>query len=105
MAIIRLPTPLRPYANGQAEVPVAGATVSAILAGLVSTYPALRPHLLDNHGKLRPYVNLFLGDENIMEHNGLETTVQDSDRILLIPSIAGGAISPGAEPALATGEE
>jgi sulfur-carrier protein len=90
MAIIRLPTPLRPYANGQAEVPVAGGTVSAVLDGLVSSYPALRPHLLDNQGQLRPYVNLFLGENNVMDNEGLATTVKEGDRLLLIPSIAGG---------------
>jgi sulfur-carrier protein len=90
MAIIRLPTPLRPYANGQAEVPVQGQTVSAVLDGLLASYPALRPHLLDNQGQLRPYVNLFLGEDNIMENQGLQTAVRENDRILLIPSIAGG---------------
>jgi molybdopterin converting factor small subunit len=90
MAIIRLPTPLRPFAGGLAEIPVDGSTVSQALDCLVERYPALRNHLLDSRGDLRPYVNLFLGEENVFDLGGLETSIAEGDRLLLIPSIAGG---------------
>ena len=90
MATIKLPTPLRPYAAGQAEVLVAGDTVSEALGRLIERYPALRQHLMNGEGELRPFVNLFLGDENIMELQGLATPLKAGDRLLLIPSIAGG---------------
>ncbi len=90
MAIIRLPTPLRSFAGGQAEIPVEGSTVSQALGCLVERFPALRSHLLDSQGGLRPYVNLFLGEENVMDIHGLETSLAEGDRLLLIPSIAGG---------------
>ncbi len=90
MATLRLPTPLRPYANGQAEIPVAGDTVSEALGQLLASYPALRPHLMSGENALRPFVNLFLGDENVMELQGLQTPIKATDRLLLIPSIAGG---------------
>ncbi len=90
MATVRLPTPLRPYANGQAEISVAGSTVSEALGQLLASYPALRPHLMSGENELRPFVNLFLGDENVMELQGLQTPIKATDRLLLIPSIAGG---------------
>ncbi len=90
MTIIRLPTPLRPYANGQAEVSVAGSTVSEALSQLLASYPALKPHLMNGENQLRPFVNLFLGDENIAELQGLQTPLKAGDRLLLIPSIVGG---------------
>jgi adenylyltransferase/sulfurtransferase len=90
MATIRLPTPLRPYAGDQPEVSVAGSTVSEALAALVTSYPALRQHLMNGDNQLRPFVNLFLGDENVMDMQGLDTPLKSGDRLLLIPSIAGG---------------
>jgi molybdopterin converting factor small subunit len=90
MATIKLPSPLRPYAGGQQEVLVAGDTVSEVLGQLLESYPALRQHLMNSEDQLRPFVNLFLGDENIMELQGLATPLKAGDRLLLIPSIAGG---------------
>ena len=90
MATIRLPTPLRPYAGGQAEIQVMGGTVSEAIGQLLESYPPLRPHLMNGDGELRPFVNLFLGDENVMELQGMATPLKTGDRLLLIPSIAGG---------------
>jgi adenylyltransferase/sulfurtransferase len=91
MATIRLPTPLRTYASGQAEVKVAGGTVSEALESLFASYPALRPHLINGDNNLRPFVNLFLGENNVNELQGLQTPLKESDRLMLLPSIAGGS--------------
>jgi molybdopterin converting factor small subunit len=90
MPTIRIPTPLRTYTNGQTEVKVQGSTVQAAMEDLVTQFPALRPHLFNGRAELRPFVNLFLNDQNIRDLRGLETPLNDDDRLLLIPSIAGG---------------
>jgi adenylyltransferase/sulfurtransferase len=41
-------------------------------------------------GQLRQYVNLFLNDEDIRDLQGLETPLTEADRLMLVPSIAGG---------------
>ena len=90
MTTIRIPTPLRAYTGGQSEVPVSGPTVSDAIAELTTRHPAIKPHILQEDGELRPFVNLFKGEENINELQGLLTPLAASDRLLLIPSIAGG---------------
>lgn len=90
MATLRIPTPLRAYTGGNNEIAVQGSTVGEALDDLVALYPALRPHLYSGEGKLRPFVNLFLGEENVKDMQGLATPVSQNDRLLLIPSIAGG---------------
>ena len=90
MPVIRIPTPLRSYVNGQSEVSVQGATVADAMEALLTQYPAMRPHLTNTDGQLRPFVNLFLGENNIRDLQGLATPLKDEDRLLLIPSIAGG---------------
>ena len=67
MPTLRIPTPLRTYADGQSEVAVQGSTVAEAMNDLLSQHPTLRPHLLNGDNELRPFVNLFINDENIKE--------------------------------------
>jgi molybdopterin converting factor small subunit len=90
MAIkVQVPTPMREAAGGNAEVAVAGATVKAALDDLIRQYPALQPKLFDG-GKLRPYVNVFVNDEDIRYLDELDTAVADGVVVALIPAVAGG---------------
>jgi molybdopterin converting factor small subunit len=90
MPTLRIPTPLRTYTAGQSEIAVQGETVEEAMLDLVSQNPSLKPHLYNGNGQLRPFVNLFLGEENIKDLQGMKTPIGEEDRILLIPSIAGG---------------
>jgi adenylyltransferase/sulfurtransferase len=90
MPILRIPTPLRSYTNGLSEVTVQGNTVDQAMLSLVEQFPAMQPHLYNTQGELRPFVNLFLGEDNIKDLQGLATPLKDGDRLMLIPSIAGG---------------
>ncbi len=90
MTLLRIPTPLRTYTAGQSEINVAGVTVGEALNDLVVQFPSLKPHLLNGDSELRPFVNLFLNDENIKDLAGLATPLKEQDRLMIIPSIAGG---------------
>ena len=90
MPVLRIPTPLRAYTNGQSEVNVSGANIADALADLTTPYPAPRPHLFNEGGELRPFVNLFVGENNIKDLQGVDTPIRDGEKIMLIPSIAGG---------------
>ncbi|GAB4529750.1 MAG: hypothetical protein OHK0046_49870 [Anaerolineae bacterium] len=89
MAQIKIPTPLRVYTEGQAEIAVSGDTVGAALQDLIAQHPDLKPHLFNND-ELRNFVNIFLGDEDVRFLDGLETPINDSTNLRIIPSIAGG---------------
>lgn len=94
MTTIRIPTPLRPYTGGQAEIPVSGATVGAALADLTTRHPALQKHLYTEAGELRAFVNIFLNDEDIRHGRGVDSPLQEKDRLMIVPSIAGGVEAP-----------
>lgn len=89
MANIKIPTPLRAYTGNEAKVSADGATVAEALSSLVAQYPELEPHLF-NDGKLRNFVNVFLGDEDIRFLDGVETEIDADEDLRIIPSIAGG---------------
>ncbi len=91
MTTVRVPTPLRPYTGGLKEIEVEGATVAAALRDLVRRWPAVRSHLFDDGGRLRPYVNVFVNDQDIRALQGEATPLADGDRLMILPSIAGGA--------------
>jgi molybdopterin converting factor small subunit len=86
---VQIPTPMREQAGGNAEVQVTGGTVKAALADLIRQHPGLGPKLFDN-GKLRPYVNVFVNDEDIRYLDEMDTAVTDGVIVALIPAVAGG---------------
>jgi adenylyltransferase/sulfurtransferase len=90
MTVLRIPTPLRPYADGVDQIEVQAETVSAAMTELIETYPALQKHLFTEEGELRGYVNLFLNEEDIRQLDGVATKLSAGDRLMIIPSIAGG---------------
>ena len=89
MPSIKIPTPLRVYTGSQAQVNVHGATIGEALNDLTAQYPELRPHLY-NGDSLRSFVNVYIGEEDIRFLSGLDTDIEDTDSIRIIPSIAGG---------------
>lgn len=89
MPSIKIPTPLRVYTGNHAQVDVQGGTIGEALTDLTTQYPELRQHLF-NGGELRNFVNVFIGEEDIRFLNGLDTDIEESDSLRIIPSIAGG---------------
>lgn len=88
---VRVPASLRSLAEDRAEVVAQGATVGEVVQALGRAHPALGGRLLDDQGRLRRYVNLFLGDEDVRHAEGLATPVREGDELTLVPAIAGGA--------------
>lgn len=89
MAQIKIPTPLRAYTGGEAQISVDGTTIGEALNNLVTQHPDLKPHLF-NGDELRNFVNIFLGDEDVRFLDGLDTELEANDNLRIIPSIAGG---------------
>jgi molybdopterin converting factor small subunit len=90
MPTIKIPTPLRTYTSGQGSLALDGNTVRELLDNLVEEYPSIEKHIFAEDKTLRPYVNIFLKDENILELQGLDTPLDIKDTLRIIPSIAGG---------------
>lgn len=91
MAKVRIPAPLRSYTKDQPEVSAAGRTVGEILRDLDKSYPGIGTRLLDENGSVRRYVNIFHNDEDIRFLKDLDTPVAETDKISIVPAIAGGA--------------
>jgi adenylyltransferase/sulfurtransferase len=68
---------------------VTGGTVEQALLDLTNQYPDLQQHLFDGR-ELRSFVNIYLNKEDIRYGEGVQTSVDQDDTLMIIPSIAGG---------------
>ena len=88
---VRVPTILRPLTGGQSEVAVDGAaTLVELLDKLDAEYPGIRARVLDDEGKLRRFVNVYVGEEDVRFAGGLQTPTPDGATVSIIPAVAGG---------------
>ncbi|MCO4768485.1 MAG: MoaD/ThiS family protein [Deltaproteobacteria bacterium] len=88
---VMIPTALRSYAEGNASITCSGSTVGEALASLTEQHPGLAKHLRTADGKLRSFVNVYLGEEDIRYMDGEATPVAEGATLTIVPSIAGGA--------------
>ncbi len=87
---VRIPQPLQNLTGGQAEVTAQGATARELIADLDRRFAGLARRLLDEEGKLRRFVNIYLNDEDIRFLDNLETPIKEGDKVSIVPAIAGG---------------
>ena len=87
MASVRVRGPLKKLAAGRSEHELAGATVGELLRALEREHPPVQGWVLDERGRIRPHINVFVNGER-----GLEATAVDThDRVEVLPSISGGS--------------
>ncbi len=94
MSVIRIPPTLRGETQGAREVEANGGTVRELLDDLMGRFPELRGQLL-REDELAPFVNIYVGGEDVRTRDGLETAVDDGSTVILLPAMAGGAMSQG----------
>jgi sulfur-carrier protein len=87
---VRLPTLLRPHADGAASVKAEGATVGEVFAELVERFPGLSGQLVDDGGSLHKFVNVYRNDDDVRYLDQLDTKVTDGDVVSVLPAVAGG---------------
>jgi molybdopterin converting factor small subunit len=87
---VRVPTILRAYTGGAAEVAAEAGTLREVLAHLDASYPGLGRRILDDAGQLRRFVNVYVGDEDVRLAQGLDTPVPSGVQVSVIPAVAGG---------------
>lgn len=91
MATIIIPTPLRKFTSNTSRITVPGNTVKEVIDNLNASYPEVRKHIQDNSGAIRPFINIFVGEDDIRTLDSHHTRVDDTSFISIIPAIAGGS--------------
>jgi molybdopterin synthase sulfur carrier subunit len=86
MAVVRLRAPLSELAGGTKELQLDGNTVAEVLRSLEREHPEVAGWILDERGRIREHINVFVNREYGRE----ETTVGPDDRLHILPAISGG---------------
>ena len=89
MTVVRIPPTLRNEVGGARQVEASGTTVREVLDDVAGRYPALGAHLFAD-GEIAPFVNVYLGGEDVRTLDGLETSVDAGATVILLPAMAGG---------------
>jgi molybdopterin converting factor small subunit len=93
MAQLIIPTPLRKYTDNAATFNTESFTIEQAIEELVNEYPGIKPHLLDNSGKIRGFIKVFVGEDDIRSLDGEQTELKDDSVVSIVPAIAGGLAS------------
>jgi molybdopterin converting factor small subunit len=91
---VEIPTAFRRFTDGAPKVDCSAHTVADVLNQLTTRYPDLSRHVRDDQGQIRQFLNVYLNEEDIRFLGGEACAVKEGDRVLLVPSIAGGAPDP-----------
>ena len=87
---VRIPTPLRALAKGNADVQAKGDTIEDVIGDLERQFPGLRERLVDESGELRRFINIYVNQEDIRFLDNKATRLKDGDELAIVPAIAGG---------------
>ena len=90
MPIVRFPAVMKFYVNNQVEFSVSASTAGELIEKIIEQYPSIKFHLVDGQGNLRKHFNVFVNGTHIRDLNGMDTPLNDADKVILMASAAGG---------------
>jgi len=88
---VQIPTALRRHTAGTSRIECSAANVGELFSTLDQQFPDLKPHLRDEAGQIRRFLNVYVNEEDIRFLGGNAYAFRDGDEVLLVPSIAGGS--------------
>ena len=90
MPTVRFPAVMKYYVNNQMEFSVPATTVQELIRNVIEQYPSVKFHLVDSEGNLRRHFNIFVNGTHIRDLGGLDTPLEEDDKVILMASAAGG---------------
>jgi sulfur carrier protein ThiS len=73
-----------------AEGEVPGATVRELIDELERRHPGFASYIVDETGRLRRHVNVFVGEEPIRDRERLSDPVRPDDKVWILQALSGG---------------
>ncbi len=89
--VVHIPPALRSFTEGQDEVYLEAADVATLLVSLDAAFPGIRARVVDETGRPRPYVNVFVNEE-LVRAPLAQVRLAPGDAVHLLPSVAGGFV-------------
>jgi molybdopterin converting factor small subunit len=73
-----------------ASMEVQAQNVADVLHSLNQRYPGIKDYLVDEQGRLRQHVNIFIGDKLIKDKLKLTDPVAEGDEVFIMQALSGG---------------
>ena len=86
---VSIPTAFRRHTEGLGNFDCQATNLNELFEALETRFPELKPHLRDEQGKIRRFLNVYVNDEDI-RFLGPDYKFSQGDEVTLVPSIAGG---------------
>lgn len=90
MATIIIPTPLRKYTDQKRTFETDKTKLSEAIRDFTETYPEVKKNLLDDDEKIRSYIKIYVGDEEVSPSENGDLELKEDAEVSVIPAIAGG---------------
>src|SRR5580700_9528789 len=87
---VLLPNAFQKHTNGAKEIQSSASNLPQLIDEIEVTFPALKTHLRDETGNVRRFINFYVNEEDIRFLGNEKYSFKDGDKVLVIPSIAGG---------------
>ena len=84
---VRIPTPLRSYTGQRSAVEAEGDSVDDVLRDLDRQFPGLRFRVVDEQGRLRQHMKVFVNQDAVRD---LSTPVTPADEVTIMQALSGG---------------
>jgi sulfur-carrier protein len=90
MAHVKFTPNLKRFFPDLCEVEFDVATVAEVIAAADARWAGLADYIVDEQGRLRPHVNIFVGDELLRDRHTLTDSVDSSTRLYIVQALSGG---------------
>ena len=90
MATINIPTPLRKFTDQKRDFETDKQTLSDAITHLVETYPSVKSNLLDEEGKVRSFIKVYIEDDEVNPNEDDSVKLSEDTEVSIVPAIAGG---------------
>lgn len=91
MAIkVRIPSQLKSLTKNSKEIVLEASNILELIDNMENDFPGIKKRLMDNEGKIRRFINVFVNDEDIRFEDNLKTKIKDGDTVSIVPAISGG---------------
>ena len=84
---VDIPSQLRDYTGGSAQVEARGATLAELLADLDRLYPGIRFRMIDEQDRVRRHIKIFVNAELVRD---IGTALAANDEVVIVGALSGG---------------
>ena len=85
-----LSRPLARFTGNETKLVVRGDTFAGVINEVYARYPSLRQRLSDADGALLPFVNVYVGADNVRDFETEDVPVPPQTTVLIMTAVAGG---------------